>query len=107
MPNDPPYFIDDHAIQIAEDKYIDYEGVGRYFSHSCNPNCGFQGKFKLITRKAIKQDEALTFDYEMSERSDWRIECKCNEKESRKIMVLMICFQSTKEKNMVSIFLSG
>jgi len=54
LPNDPPYFVQDHAIQFDEEKYIDYDGIGRYFSHSCNPNCGFQGKFKVVAMRNIK-----------------------------------------------------
>jgi len=86
LPNESPYFVQDHAIQFAEDKYIDYDGIGRYFAHSCDPNCGFKGKFKIVAMRNIKKGEELTFDYGMSEDSNWRLECKCGAKNCRKII---------------------
>lgn len=86
LPNEPPYFVQNHAIQFAEDKYIDYDGIGRYFAHSCDPNCGFQGKFKVVAMRDINKDEELTLDYAMSEDSDWRLECRCGSKKCRKII---------------------
>jgi uncharacterized protein len=86
LPNNPPDFIKDHAIQFAEDKYIDYDGIGRFFAHSCNPNCGFQGRFKVVAMREIKKGDELNFDYEMSEDSDWRMECICGNENCRKII---------------------
>lgn len=86
LPNDPPDFIQTHAIQFADDKYIDYTGIGRYFNHSCVPNCGFKGKFKVVSMIKISKGEELTMDYEMVEDSDWRMECLCGSKNCRKII---------------------
>ena len=84
LPNDPPYFVQKHAMQFSEDSYIDYDGIGRYFSHSCEPNCGLRGKFQIVAMRDVKKDEELTFAYEMSEDSDTRIKCLCGSVSCRK-----------------------
>jgi hypothetical protein len=61
-------------------------GIGRYFNHSCEPNCGFKGKFQIVAMRDIKKGEWCTWDYEMSEDSDWKMECKCGTKKCRKII---------------------
>lgn len=86
LPNDAPDLIRNHAIQFAQDKYIDTVGIGRRLNHSCEPNCGFRGKFLLVAMRNIKKGEWLTFDYEMSEDSDWRMECKCGSRYCRKVV---------------------
>ena len=76
----------DHAPQFAQEKYIDTQGIGRFLNHSCEPNCGFKGKFQIVAMRNIKKGEWLTFDYEMSEDSDWRMDCKCGAKNCRKVI---------------------
>ena len=36
--------------------------------------------------KDIKQGEWLTWDYDMTEDSDWRMQCKCEKKSCRKMI---------------------
>lgn len=86
LPNQLPKNIRDHAIQYEEHKWIDTEGIGRYSNHSCIPNCGFKGKFHLVAMRDITKGEHLTWDYEMTEDSDWRLECKCGNPNCRKII---------------------
>ena len=86
VPNDPPLYVKDHALQFAENKYRDTEGVGRYINHSCDPNCGFRDTFTLVTMLDIKRGEELTFDYETTEDGDLRMECKCGSKNCRKVI---------------------
>ena len=86
LPNNPPDYVQNHAIQFAKNKWIDYKGIGRYFAHSCSPNCGFKGKFKIVAMRDIRKGEELTFDYEMSEDSDWKMKCICGNKDCRKII---------------------
>ena len=81
-----PNICRNHAPQFAQEKYIDTKGIDRYLNHSCNPNCGFSGKFQVVAMRNIKKGEWLTFDYEMSEDSAWRMECKCGEKNCRKVI---------------------
>ena len=81
-----PVEVRDHVIQSDEHKWIDTNGLGRYFNHSCEPNCGVKEKFKIIAMKDIKKGEWLTDDYEMTENSDWKMICKCGSKNCRKII---------------------
>jgi len=78
--------IRDHAIQFEEHKWIDTHGIGRYSNHSCNPNCGFSGKFHLMAMRNINVGEHLTWDYEMTEDSDWRMNCLCGNKNCRSVI---------------------
>src|SRR3989344_3852976 len=86
LPNDPPLKIRDHAIQTGMHTWQDSNGIGRFFNHSCEPNCGIKGKTNLVALKDIKNGEELTFDYDMTENSDWAMECKCRRANCRKII---------------------
>lgn len=81
-----PKGVADYAIQFEEHKWIDTESIGRYINHSCEPNCGIKGKFQIVTMRDIREGEELTFDYEMTEDSDWRMSCQCGSKSCRKII---------------------
>jgi SET domain-containing protein len=81
-----PKKIRNHAIQFDEHKWIDTEDIGRYINHSCEPNCGLKGKFKIVSIRNIKKGEQLTYDYEMTEDSNWKMKCKCKTKSCRKII---------------------
>ncbi len=74
---DLPKDIADHAIQIGEHTWKESRGFARYINHSCDPNCGIRGTSTLVTMKPIKRGEELTWDYDMTEDSDWRLACKC------------------------------
>ena len=76
-----------HTLQIDVDKYI-YCNIPFLFSnHSCNPNCGINADFEMITLKEILQGEELFWDYSTSmlERH-WTMQCHCGEKACRKIV---------------------
>jgi hypothetical protein len=73
----PSKEIADHAIQFETHKWIDTAGPGRYSNHSCEPNCGIEGRFRLVAMRDIRKGEWLTWDYEMTEDSDWQMECRC------------------------------
>ena len=73
-----------HAIQFAENKWRDSYGIARYANHSCNPNCGIKDMFILITMRNVVYGEELTWDYDMTENSDWRMECRCGALNCRK-----------------------
>lgn len=76
----------DHAIQFDENYWIDTEGIGRYSNHSCEPNCGIKGKFQLVAMRDIKKGEWLTWDYDMTEDSDWIMQCKCGISSCREVI---------------------
>ena len=88
LPNDPPLCVRDHAVQLSETEYR-YSKYGVLMNHSCKPNCGINGIgafFRLVTMRPIKAGQSLTFDYEMSEDSDWRMPCKCGCPNCRKVI---------------------
>lgn len=67
----------DHAIQFAPDRWIDVRTGARLINHSCDPNCGMLGLFTVVAMRDVSEGEALSWDYEMSENSDWRMHCRC------------------------------
>ena len=83
---DLPKDIADHAIQFGGHKWKDSKGIARYINHSCEPNCGIKGLFTLVAMHDIKKGQELTWDYDMTEDSDWRMECLCNTPSCRKII---------------------
>ncbi|MBP6942963.1 MAG: SET domain-containing protein-lysine N-methyltransferase [Candidatus Buchananbacteria bacterium] len=83
---DLPKDIADHAIQFAEHTWKDSSGIARYINHSCEPNCGIKGLFTLVAMNDIKEGEELLWDYDMTEDSDWRMECLCGTPSCRKII---------------------
>ncbi|MFL5810738.1 MAG: SET domain-containing protein [Flavisolibacter sp.] len=76
-----------HALQIDFGKYILCEPPFLYSNHSCNPNCGINSNFEMVTLKNIKPGEELFWDYSTSmlERH-WTMRCACGEKNCRKII---------------------
>ncbi len=76
----------DHAMQFAEHQWIDTKGLECYINHSCEPNCGIKGKFQVVAMRDIEKGEQLTYDYEMTEDSDWRMHCKCKTKSCRTLI---------------------
>ena len=61
----------DYDIQIDDDLFFapiskkDLQDAD-YLNHSCNPNCGINGSFKIVALKDIEPWEEITFDYAMS-----------------------------------------
>lgn len=84
--SDLPKDIADHAIQFEEHQWRDSRGMARYINHSCNPNCGMKGLFSIVTLRDVQAGEELTWDYDMTEDSDWRMTCLCGEPECRGII---------------------
>jgi len=75
----PNKYLQDHAIQIGEKDYmLPKTGLAPLLNHSCDPNCGIQGSTTIVAMRNIEKGEALTWDYRMSEDSDWlMVECEC------------------------------
>lgn len=78
--------IADHALQIGAHTWIHATESSRYLNHSCEPNCGIQGITTIVAMTRIRAGEECTFDYEMSERSDWRMQCQCGNPHCRGII---------------------
>lgn len=78
IPNDPPLYARDHAIQYAPGKSRDSaKSLARCANHSCSPNCGIKDLFNIVTMVEIPVGTELTWDYAMSENNDWFMTCAC------------------------------
>ncbi len=53
------------SIQISENEHIE-SYLGRFVNHNCNPNCKVENKC-LIAIKEIKENDSITFNYNISE----------------------------------------
>lgn len=79
--------LQNHTIQIGKAKWRDSKGLARFINHSCDPNCGIKGLNKVVAMRDIEKGEQITWDYEMTERSDWwRMRCKCGSPLCRKVI---------------------
>lgn len=68
------------SIQVEEDLFLValHEGPADYVNHSCDPNCGLRGQIALVALRDIAPGEQVTFDYAMSDGSDYdEFECGC------------------------------
>lgn len=80
-----------HFYFMALDKevFIDATkkgGIGRFLNHSCNPNCfvakwtvGNKMRMGIFTKRDIKKDEELTFNYNVDRYGHTAQECYCGE----------------------------
>lgn len=69
----------DRGIQCGEYFYRDSHLV-QFINHSCEPNAGIHGLFDIVAMSDLKMGTEITFDYAMSEDSDWELpegECRC------------------------------
>lgn len=82
---DLPEEIANHAVQVERHKWVG-SNFACNINHSCNPNCGIKGLFQIVAMRDIRKGEELFYDYEMTEDSNWRMECHCGEPNCRKII---------------------
>ena len=85
IPNVLPVCARDHVVQIGETEYLHGKnGLAECINHSCSPNCGINGNATIVAMRDISQGEQITWDYEMTEDSDWCMEnCQCGSSECR------------------------
>lgn len=58
-----------------------------FTNHSCSPNLGIKGKVCFVALKNIRKDEEMNFDYSITEEDVfWRLSCKCQSENCRKII---------------------
>jgi SET domain-containing protein len=66
---------------------FNYLTVPWNMNHSCNYNIGFDDKGNFVTVRNVKKGEELTWDYGMGISDPrFKLECKCNAKNCRKII---------------------
>lgn len=74
-----------HTIQCGRALWRDSKGFARFINHSCDPNCGIKDLYKVVAMRTIEPGEEITWDYEMTEKSDWwKMKCKCGSNICRK-----------------------
>ncbi len=66
----------DYMIQVDNDRFFvatnDKElEEADFLNHSCDPNCGINVSLKIVTMRDIEPGEELTFDYAMTESSEY------------------------------------
>lgn len=75
------------SIQLDETLYLASPEIaepGDMVNHSCAPNCGMQGSTIVVAMRDISAGEELTFDYAMSDGSDYdEFECACGAPQCR------------------------
>jgi uncharacterized protein len=72
----------DYMLQVDDDLFFvattdDELEVSDYLNHSCEPTCGVRGIFQFVALKDIKPGDEITFDYAMTESSEYSINCHC------------------------------
>lgn len=68
------------SIQVEENLFLVAlnEGPGDYVNHSCDPNGGLSGQIGLVALRDIAVGEEITFDYAMSDSTDYdEFQCEC------------------------------
>ena len=69
------------SIQIDDDLFIlgpPSRDPGDSINHSCEPNCGAGNATQIVAMRDIEPGEELTFDYAMTDGSDYdEFECLC------------------------------
>ena len=69
------------SIQIDDELYLlsgETSEPGDRIDHSCSPNCGMMGNIVVVAMRDIAPGEELTFDYAMSDGSDYdEFDCHC------------------------------
>jgi len=74
-------------VGLKKNKWIDPDYPNKYLNHSCNPNAGIRGSVTMVAIKNINEGEEITVDYSIIEGDHmWEMECKCGEKNCRKII---------------------
>jgi SET domain-containing protein len=70
-----------HSVQIEDDLFLagaDATEPADCINHSCDPNCAMSGNVVLIAARSIGAGEELTYDYAMSDGSDYdEFACEC------------------------------
>lgn len=74
-------------IGINKQSWMDPLGPAKYLNHSCRPNAGIKGRFRVIALKDTKAKEEITIDYSITEIDKlWYMRCNCGAVNCRKII---------------------
>ena len=74
-------------IQTDVNKFIIPDHPFSLLNHSCEPNCGINHAFELISLRTILKGEELTWDYSTAMfQRDWTMKCLCVTQACRKVI---------------------
>lgn len=82
--NDYMLQVDDNVFFVATGKN-ELEDAD-FINHSCEPNCGIKERLKIVAIRSIEKGEEISFDYAMSESSDYSMKCLCGKQKCRKFI---------------------
>lgn len=75
------------SLQLNQNYYLlsgNIPEAGDMINHSCEPNCGILGTSSVKSLKNISIGEELTFDYAMSDSSEYdEFQCACGKEKCR------------------------
>jgi SET domain-containing protein len=75
------------SLQLNKDTYLlsgNAPEPGDMINHSCEPNCGIAGTSSVQALRDIEIDEEVTFDYAMSDSSQYdEFTCACGKEKCR------------------------
>jgi len=78
------------SIQAEADLFFvgpQYREPGESINHSCEPNCGMRNATQVMALRDIVVGEELTFDYAMSDASDYdEFDCSCGAASCRSVV---------------------
>ena len=57
-----------------------------FINHSCDPTCGIRGTQQVVAMRNIRKGEEITFDYAMTESSDFSFSCECGAQNCRHVV---------------------
>ena len=77
-----------NIVGLDKDFYIEPISPYVFINHHCEPNLAVDDNdgVSYVALKNIKAGDELTFDYSISEYSDWEMPCSCNSPKCRKII---------------------
>lgn len=72
----------DYMIQVGDNEFFvatNHEELEEadFINHSCDPNCGIRGSLQIVALRKILPGDEITYDYAMSESSDYQLSCRC------------------------------
>lgn len=75
------------VIGIKKNVYLDPVVPYKFINHRCEPNLAVaEDGINYVALRDISKDEELTFDYSISEHSDWEMECSCGSPKCRRLI---------------------
>lgn len=76
-----------NIVGLEKDLYIDPIYPYVKINHKCEPNLAVQEDgVSYVAIQDIEKDDELTFDYSISEYSDWEMPCNCGSENCRKLI---------------------